>query len=58
MLPVIAPPSPEGICLEFWKLKQPFVVDGDPSRAEEIERYNRQLAALLGGDNCHNIDRV
>ena len=23
LLPVTAPPSPEGMCLEFWKLKQP-----------------------------------
>jgi hypothetical protein len=42
----------------FWLLEEPFVVDGEPARAEEIERFNQQLAALFGGDNCHNIDRV
>ena len=25
---------------------------------DRVERINRQLAADLGGDNCHNIDRI
>lgn len=42
----------------FWRLEQPFEVGGDENKAAEIERYNRQLAALLGGDKCHSIDHL
>lgn len=42
----------------FWKLKHPFLLDGDLTRAGEIERYNRYLEQSLGGDNCHNVDRI
>lgn len=36
----------------FWKLDEPT------TDLDRIERINRQLAADLGGDNCHNIDRI
>lgn len=36
----------------FWKLAQPT------ADLDRVERINRQLAADLGGDNCHNIDRI
>lgn len=36
----------------FWKLAEPT------TDLERVERINRQLAADLGGDNCHNIDRI
>ena len=42
----------------FWRLEEPIIVDGDMAVAEEIARYNRQLEIVLGGDNCHNIDRI
>lgn len=39
----------------FWRLKQPIEVDNN---AEELALYNKQLEIILGGDNCHNIDRI
>jgi len=36
----------------FWKFAEPT------TDLERVERINRQLAADLGGDNCHNIDRI
>jgi len=36
----------------FWKLREPST---DLAR---VERINRQIARALGGDNCHNIDRI
>lgn len=36
----------------FWKLA------GPTTDLDRVERINRQLAADLGGDNCHNIDRI
>ncbi len=35
-----------------WKLAQPT------TDLEGVERANKSLAAALGGDNCHNIDRI
>ena len=42
----------------FWRLEQPIPIGGDLERAEDAKRYNQQLERLLGGDNCHNIDRI
>lgn len=42
----------------FWKLKEPLRVDGDKGKAEEVERYNRQLEVDLDGDHCHSVDHV
>lgn len=42
----------------FWKLKEPIPIDGDLGLAEEAKRFNQQLEALFGADNCHNIDRI
>jgi len=40
----------------FWRLSAPVKPDdGDWS---EFERYNRQIEADLGGDHCHNVDRI
>jgi len=36
----------------FWKFGEPT------TDLDRVERINRQLAADLGGDNCHNIDRI
>ena len=36
----------------FWKLKEPT-----PDLAR-VERINADLARKLGGDKCHNIDRI
>lgn len=37
----------------FWKLSQPETEDLD-----RLVQYNKQLELTLGGDNCHNIDRI
>lgn len=42
----------------FWKLKKPFLIDGDIAKAEEFELYNRRLEQIFGGDHCHNVDRI
>lgn len=42
----------------FWKLREPLRVEGDIERAEDAKLYNKGLEKLLGGDNCHNIDRL
>ncbi len=42
----------------FWKLKDPIPINGDLTVAEDFEKYNKRLAADLGGDNCYNIDRI
>lgn len=42
----------------FWRLKNPIIIGGDVAKADEVERYNREIEHSLGGDNCHNIDRV
>jgi thymidylate kinase len=40
----------------FWKLDQP--VKADDEGWSEFERYNKQIEADLGGDHCHNVDRI
>ncbi len=39
----------------FWRLDRPHTGEDGWS---EFERWNRQLEADLGGDHCHNIDRI
>lgn len=36
----------------FWRLEEPC------ADLERVEACNRYLAEQLGGDNCHNIDRI
>lgn len=36
----------------FWRLSEPS------TDLERVERCNRKIAQDLGGDNCHNIDRI
>ncbi len=42
----------------FWKLRDPFPIEGDIDKAEQAKLWNRQLELLFGGDNCHNVDRI
>ena len=42
----------------FWKLERPVLLDGTPEQYEEAKRWNKQLEIVLGGDNCHNVDRI
>jgi hypothetical protein len=39
----------------FWRLAQPVPVNGNIAA---LEAYNRGLEQALGGDHCHNIDRI
>ncbi len=57
-------PPPTGLVFSgggyqaVWALRQPIPVNGDLAAAEEAKLYNVQIELLLGGDNCHNIDRI
>lgn len=42
----------------LWRLRESIRIDGDIELAEQAKRYNIQLEIELGGDNCHNIDRI
>lgn len=42
----------------LWQLEEPFEVGGDIGRALELERYNLKIEIALGGDSCHNVDRI
>ena len=42
----------------FWRLKEPYKIDGDIKVAEEFELYNKRLEQIFGGDHCHNVDRI
>lgn len=42
----------------FWRLQEGLYVGGNIPMAEEAEAYNQQLETLLGGDACHNVDRI
>ena len=39
----------------FYRLDKPVVNTGDP---DALEDANKRLAEALGGDHCHNLDRV
>lgn len=42
----------------FWRLEEPYSINGEPDRYEEAKRYNMQLELDFGADNCHNVDRI
>lgn len=42
----------------FWRLQDPLRIDGKEDIYEDAKRYNLQLERLLGGDSCHNVDRI
>ena len=42
----------------FWRLDDPLYIGGNIPAAEEAEAYNQQLEIMLGGDACHNCDRI
>ena len=41
----------------FWLLKEPVLIHG-ANDYERIESVNRGLERALGGDHCHNVDRI
>lgn len=42
----------------LWKLSEPIGLDGTVEQADEAKLYNVEIEQKLGGDNCHNIDRL
>lgn len=42
----------------FWKLKEPFWIDGKQAEYEQAKRYNLALERKFGADPCHNVDRI
>ncbi|HEX7122610.1 MAG TPA: hypothetical protein VF178_09605, partial [Gemmatimonadaceae bacterium] len=42
----------------FWRLAEPVEINGDLEVAVDFERYNKALELRLGGDKCHNVDRI
>ena len=42
----------------YWKLKEPIALNGTKEKADAAGRYNLQIEILLGGDSCHNVDRI
>ena len=42
----------------FWKLDEPIPINGNLEAAEMAAAYNKQLELVLGGDSCHNVDRI
>lgn len=57
-------PKPSGIVFSgggyqaYWKLADPIEINGDLEKAEDAKRYNLQIEIQLGGDSCHNVDRI
>lgn len=42
----------------YWKLEEPFEINGVLEEAEEAKRFNQQLEFVFGADSCHNLDRI
>lgn len=42
----------------FWRLREPHLPARTLEGADDAAGWNKQLELLLGGDNCHNIDRI
>jgi hypothetical protein len=42
----------------FWRLEEPYPINGKEEAYEEAKRWNQQLELLFGADNCHNVDRI
>lgn len=42
----------------FWRLAEPISVAGCADALGRTESYNSELERILGGDSCHNIDRI
>lgn len=42
----------------FWRLRDPRLLTGSADDYEDAKLYNKQLELRLGGDSCHNIDRI
>ena len=42
----------------FWRLNDPFDIDGDEKLFQEAKLWNMKLELLFHADNCHNVDRI
>jgi len=41
----------------YWLMREPQTLNG-PDSIAQLEAYNHRLEIDLGGDHCHNIDRI
>lgn len=42
----------------FWKLKDPFPINGNEENWERYESFNKRLEQVFDGDHCFNVDRI
>lgn len=42
----------------FWRLAEPHPLDGTLPTFEDAKLWNLAIEQDLGGDNCHNVDRI
>jgi predicted P-loop ATPase len=42
----------------FWRLVEPFELGGAVEQLGKLEALNQALSNCLGGDHCHNADRI
>lgn len=42
----------------FWRMVEPRVLSGTLDDAVDAARCNQRLEQVLGGDHCHNVDRI
>lgn len=42
----------------LWRLASPVPINGSMEIAQDLKRYNQQIERDLGGDKCHNVDRI
>jgi hypothetical protein len=42
----------------FWRLSEPFELNDAVKRFVALEALNQALSNCLGGDHCHNVDRI
>lgn len=42
----------------FWRLTDPFPINGDVALADEAKRWTLQLEQDFAADNCHNVNRI
>lgn len=57
-------PAPSGVIdsgggfQAFWRLAESPELNCDPEKIAQAEAFNIELANRLGGDHCHNCDRI
>lgn len=42
----------------FWKLAEPFAINGEEELFEKAALYNKQIETIFNADHCHDVSRV